>query len=119
MSKCDVNLVHTSTPILKSTKGKLILKEIFLSNLPKDVTAISKEDSNSIRDESDDKIKSPVVIYRDVKKFLELKREEEEVSVVCCTPPRSITPSTKRLLYEYYLRSVKKLKIESRKGIRL
>lgn len=125
MSEVNLNLV-TSTPILKSTKGRLILKELFVTNLPKDITLIKQDEVNKIRPEkiqskniekSCKKVESPAV-HKDVKKFLEAHRKEESSFVY--TPPRSLTPATKRLVEEYYLRStVKKIKIHEKRVIRL
>lgn len=121
----DVNLVHTSTPILKSSKGRMILKELFVNNLPSDITLIKQEESNKIQpNESSQKdakilskIESPVV-HKDVKKFLEANKKEN--SSINFTPPKSLTPSTKRLLEEFYQKSTdKKLKIDERRFIRL
>lgn len=110
----NCNLVYTSTPNLKSTKGRLIIKELFVSNLPKDITLIKQEEAVT----SDIKIESPVV-HQDVVKFLEAKKNLN-ISSIYRTPPKSLTPSTKRLLEVYYLKSTaKKLKIEGRRCIRL
>lgn len=120
MSEDNSTLVHTSTPILKSTRGRLILKELFVANLPKDITLIEKYEFNlseKIENSSSKKIESPVV-HKDVKKFLE-ENEKEETSFVYSLP-KSLTPSTKRLLDEYYLRStVKKIRIDEKRVIRL
>lgn len=113
----NLELVHTSTPILKSTKGRLILKELFVNNLPKDITLIKQDETNKIQNSNKRKIESPVV-HKDVKKFLEANKKEE-ISIVY-TPPKSLTPKTKRLLEELFNKSTtKKIKIDEKRVIRL
>jgi DNA polymerase sigma len=117
---------------MKSTKGRLILKELFVANIPKDITLIKQEESNKIKDltkkvrdeskkkikeESNKNIETPVV-HKDVKKFLEANRKEKTSFVY--TLPRSLTPNSKRLLEKYYLISTtKKIKTDEKRVMRL
>jgi len=94
------NTVYTSTPCLKSSKGRMILKQLFFTNFPKDVSFqedVQKEEIN------------PVELLREKFNF--------STPIIYQTPKATLTPNTMKILDENFKKSIRaKLK---RRCIRL
>ncbi|KAG5670493.1 hypothetical protein PVAND_000755 [Polypedilum vanderplanki] len=102
----EIETVDISTPLLKSKKARTLLKEIFVSNIPEDVSF--KEDSNSNTEVN--KLKQEEI--KVVKNILNFATTSEyEIKT-----PKPVTPNTQKLLDEMFQKSVKA--IEKTKPIR-
>lgn len=90
--------VYTSTPCLRSSHGQKILKQLFLTNFPKDVSfqeEVKRED--------------PIELLREKFNF--------STPIIYKTPAATLTPNTKKILEENFKKSIRaKLK---RRCIRL
>ncbi|KAL7023493.1 hypothetical protein ACKWTF_012639 [Chironomus riparius] len=95
---CKEIAVYTSTPCLKSSQGRKILKQLFLTNFPKDVSfqeEVKKED--------------PIELLREKFNF--------STPLFINTPTESLTPNTRQIFEENFKKSIRaKLK---RRCIRL
>jgi hypothetical protein len=105
----DFDSVDTSTPLLKSKKARSILKEIFVANIPKDVS-FHDDDDDSIHEAK--KIKQEEIVI--VRKLLSSATPAS--NIMLAKTPQPVTPSTMKLLYEMFQKSTKA--IEKRKPIR-
>lgn len=80
----------TSTPCLKSSLGRKILRDIFFSNFPKDISMQEESPKEPTVD--------PVLIFKERINFS---------SPLDYKLPKEITPNTKKLIDENFNKSVK------------